>query len=298
MSSDRREFLRQAATVTAGLGMGAFPEAAQQRAVAMPASTTSEGPASEGSKVASTIDFAPGGYRFIPAVFQYSAGVAALPGYEIQRVTFRNLVPLREGFRRIEQILTEAGRPLTALCACELRSPAPFTEQGFRAFNEIYVVTLGKWGIYNNGVNPIARSNVCPEINPPAEPSFHAFSFTTKAERARPSFVNSGSGEAIEGDGKSTQIIRRGDKSADALRVKAQYVLGAMESRMATLGFHWSDVTATQVYTVHDLYPFLADEIVRRGAAGAGLTWHYCRPPIVDIEYEMDCRSVPVEKVI
>jgi hypothetical protein len=39
----------------------------------------------------------------------------------------------------------------------------------------------------------------------------------------------------------------------------------------------------------------LADEIVRRGAAQHGLTWHFARPPVVDLEYEMDCRSVPVE---
>jgi hypothetical protein len=56
-----------------------------------------------------------------------------------RHITFRTLVPLSEGFWRVERIITEAGRPLTALCACELRSPAPFTEQGFRAFNEIYV---------------------------------------------------------------------------------------------------------------------------------------------------------------
>ncbi len=35
--------------------------------------------------------------------------------------------------------LKAAGRPLTAFAACELRSPAPFTEGGFRAFNETYV---------------------------------------------------------------------------------------------------------------------------------------------------------------
>src|SRR4029077_15743534 len=83
-----------------------------------------------------------------------------------------------EGFARIERIIGAAGRPLTAFCACELRSPAPFTEQGFRAFNEVYVVTLEKWGLFDGKVNPVARSNVCPEIVPPAEPSFHAFSFT------------------------------------------------------------------------------------------------------------------------
>ena len=28
------------------------------------------------------------GYRYIPAVFQYSAGVAALPGFRIERIRF------------------------------------------------------------------------------------------------------------------------------------------------------------------------------------------------------------------
>src|SRR3982074_1937460 len=90
--------------------------------------------------------FAPGNYRFIPGVFQYSGGAAADDGYEIQRVRFRTPVRLTEGFERIERIITQAGRPLTPFCACELRSPAPFTEQGFRAFNEIYSVTTRKWG--------------------------------------------------------------------------------------------------------------------------------------------------------
>jgi hypothetical protein len=40
------------------------------------------------------------------------------------------------------------------------------------------------------------------------------------------------------------------------------------------LGFSWKDVTATQLYTVHDVHPFLAEEIVARGAAAHGLTWH------------------------
>jgi hypothetical protein len=39
------------------------------------------------------------------------------------------------------------------------------------------------------------------------------------------------------------------------------------------------------------------DHIVRRGAARFGLTWHYNRPPVVNLEYEIDCRSVSVERV-
>ena len=45
-----------------------------------------------------TSDFPAGNYRFIPAVFQYSGGVAANPGYEIERVRFDKWVPLAEGF--------------------------------------------------------------------------------------------------------------------------------------------------------------------------------------------------------
>src|SRR3984893_3825228 len=147
------------------------------------------------------VDFSAGGFRFIPSVFQYSGGAAALPGHEIQRMRFRKPVPLKQGFERTERIIPEAGRPLTSFCACELRSPAPFTEQGFRAFNEIYVVTLEKWRLFDGKVNPVARSNVCPEIDPPEEPSFHAFSFTVTVDHAAPSFVIAGSAEAREGSG-------------------------------------------------------------------------------------------------
>ena len=66
-------------------------------------------------------NFERGGYRFLPSVFQYSAGVAALPGYQIQRVRFGYPVPLADGFNFIERFIQSAGRPPTALCACELR---------------------------------------------------------------------------------------------------------------------------------------------------------------------------------
>jgi hypothetical protein len=247
----------------------------------------------------STVVFAAGGYRYIPAVFQYSGGVAAELGFEIVRVRFRRPVPLSDGFARIAQTIREADRPLTAFCACELRSPAPFTEDGFRAFNEIYAGTLREWGLYDGKANPVARSNVCPEIDPPGEPSFHAFSFTVAASGALPTFVVAGSGEAREGfSNYRDHTVRLGDTSPDAIREKAQYVLGEMERRLAALGFGWDNTTATQVYTVHDVYPFLADEIVRRGAAHAGITWQYCRPPVRDLEYEMDCRGVASERVV
>jgi hypothetical protein len=243
-------------------------------------------------------DFPAGGYRFVNGVFQYSAGVAAQPGFRIVRVRFQTPVPLTEGFRRIEAIVTAAGRPLAAFCACELRSPKPFTEAGFRAFNEVYVVTLKAWGLVDGDRNPVARSNVCPAMDPPDEPSFYAFSYTVRDTEGEtlPTFVISGSAESAEG-GATYVIVRPNDTSPDGMRAKAVHVLGAMESRLQALGFGWADTTATQVYSVQDIHPFVGDELVRRGAAKAGLTWHYCRPPVTGLEYEMDCRAVTQENV-
>jgi hypothetical protein len=246
-----------------------------------------------------TRDFPAGNYRFIPAVFQYSGGAAASPGYEVERVRFDKLPPLAEGFGLIAKYIQAAGRPLTAFCACELRSPAAFTDDGFRKFNEHYVKTLAAWGLFDGSVNPVARSNVCPEIDPPAEPSFYAFSFTRPSQHTTPSFVISGSGEAREGTGSySERTVRYRDLSPDGLKEKVRFVVGAMESRMAEFGFGWKDATATQVYTVHDFHAVSAEELVRRGAARSGLTWHFARPPVIDLEYEMDCRRVMRETAI
>ena len=244
------------------------------------------------------IAFPQGGYRFVKGVFQYSAAAAALPGHRIERVRFANPVPLKQGFTQIAAFLTAAGRPLTAFCACELRSPAPFTDQGFTDFNKAYAAVLGEWGLLALGDNPVARSNVCPEIDPPTTPSFHAFSYALPDPSAAPSFVIAGSGESQEGNATyAERTVAYRDLSPAGLRAKARHVHGVMEARMSALGFGWADTTATQVYTVHDIFPFLADELVRRGAARHGITWHYNRPPVIDLEYEVDCRCLAMERV-
>ncbi len=104
--------------------------------------------------MAETAIFEPGGYRYVRGPFQYSAGVAAQPGFAIERVRFAHPKPMVEGFRAIEEYLTALGRPFTAFCACELRSPAPFTEQGFIDFHRVYVGTLERWGIFKDDENP------------------------------------------------------------------------------------------------------------------------------------------------
>jgi hypothetical protein len=246
-----------------------------------------------------TSDFATGNYRFIPAVFQYSSGAAALPGYEIERVRFDRWLPLTDGFAQAAKYIKEAGRPLTSFCACELRSPAAFTEEGFRKFNEHYVKTLAEWGIYDGATNPVARSNVCPEIDPPSEPSFYAFSFTRPSQSGTPSFVIAGGAELRDGAGSYPErTVRYRDVSLEGVKEKVRFTVGSMESRLREFAFGWKDTTAVQAYTVRDFHHTIADELVRRGGARSGLTWHFARPPVIDLEFEMDCRRVMREVVI
>lgn len=240
-----------------------------------------------------------GGYRFLTGVFQYSAGVAAEPGWRIERARFTKPVPLAEAFRRVGAYLESLGRPPAAFCSCELRSPAPFTEAGFLAFNRSYVEPLQAWKIFLGDLNPVARTNVCPEIDPPKVPSMYAFSYTVPADGSFGGFIAAGSGETPEGKASYLEhAIRLGDTSPLGLQEKARWVCGEMEERMKALRYSWAESTATQLYTVHDVHPFLAQELVRRGAMHAGLTWHFTRPPVAQLDYEMDVRGVSAELVL
>ena len=72
-----------------------------------------------------------GGYRFLPGISAFSSGTVAMPGHEIVHVTLAAPLPWRDGFARIDRHLRGEGRPRTALCGIELRSPQPFTFDGF-----------------------------------------------------------------------------------------------------------------------------------------------------------------------
>ena len=247
----------------------------------------------------SVANFSDGGYRYIEGMFQYSGGAAAQPGFEIVRARFLRPLPLAEGFRAVEAHMKAEGRATRAFCACELRSPAPFTEQGFIDFNRVYVQTLERWGLYRNGVNPVARTNVCPAYDPPPAPALYAFSYTVPSKSERGSFIVSGSGEAPEGKPNYRDyVIRPNDVSVEGLREKMRFVLAEMQRRLAALGFSWSDATSTQAYTVCDIGPLVGKELVAPGAARDALGWHFCRPPVVGLDYEMDVRGVAQELLL
>ena len=112
-------------------------------------------------------------------------------------------------------------------------------------------------------------------------------------------YAGGGRNESREGGGTYPErTVRYRDLSPEGLKEKVRFTVGSMESRLAAFGFGWKDTTAVQAYTVHDFHPAMADELVRRGAMRSGLTWHFARPPVIDLEYEMDCRRVLREVVI
>ena len=236
-----------------------------------------------------------GQYRFLPGIEPYSAGVVAMAGAEIVHATLAAPVPWRAGFSLIERHLEGLGRTRAALCAVQLRLPAPLSFEGFVDFNRGYRALLDGWGLLVDGRNPIARTNVAPVVGAPAEPSLYACSYTVPADPGlATTFVVAGSGELRPGSLSADGIVRRGETSPDAMREKAAYVMGVMGARLAGLGVGWAGVNAVSIYTPHPVEPFVLDTVLRPmgPAAVHGLRWFPSRPPIAGLEYEMDVRGV------
>lgn len=244
------------------------------------------------------VDHPTGNYRFLPGIAPYSCGVVSIPGFEIVNVTFQRPISYRSAFESIARFLDEQGRPRTALCAVSLRSPRPYSFQGFADFNAEYTSILQSWGVFVDGANPIARTNVAPVIGPPREPVLYGFSFTKPCPDDRPlTFVVAGAGELPEGTLARDEIVALGNTSPEGLCIKARFVMDLMESRLRGLGLAWATVTCANVYTAHSFAELLPAVILSRMDAAAihGVHWHFSAPPIEEIEFEMDLRGTNTE---
>ena len=178
-----------------------------------------------------------GHYRFLQGIDPYSCGVVAEPGWEIVRVVLAEPLPWREGFERVDAHLAAEGCDRVSLCAMELRSPAPFTMQGFIDFNREYCVVLKAWGLYVDELNPVARTNVAPAFDPPGCAFVVCFFIRGSQRPDRPQNADRGWGWRVAGGSLVTEgIIRPGDTSPAAMREKAAYVAQVMGGRLAGLG--------------------------------------------------------------
>ncbi|PYN38440.1 MAG: hypothetical protein DME01_02250 [Candidatus Rokuibacteriota bacterium] len=252
------------------------------------------------SQTSSARDVVAGNYRFLPGIAPFSSGVAAAGGFQVVHATLRAPIPWRDGFALIDRHLRAEGRPRAALCAIELRSPAPFTFDGFDAFNAGYQALLKEWNLLVDGANPIARTNVAPVAGAPPEPSLYGFGYTVPGATQRPTFIVAGAGEMRERGVGVEGIVRHGETSAAAMREKAAHVMRIMQARLQGLGGAWSDVTTIDIYTVQPIEPFLADTVLAPAGAAAihGVRWFPSRPPVIGLEYEMDLRGVARELVV
>ncbi|MDN5725874.1 MAG: hypothetical protein L0G99_08090 [Propionibacteriales bacterium] len=248
------------------------------------------------------------GYDFLPGVAQYSGAVVARDGYSVSRVRLTQLVAHDVAFELIGHHLAALELPSTALCAVELRCPEPFSEEGFADYNERYRSSLTHLGVDLTGPqdapagSPLARSMLCPVVDPPSDVSLHAFSYVSPTREIGPgglvpldrTFVVSGSAEVPEG--RSTyrgHIVARGDISQTGLRRKTSWVLGELTRRLGAIGADWPAVTAVQAYTGRDMGALI--QVSVQPMVGGAVDWHACLPPIADLEFEMDCRRVGLE---
>jgi hypothetical protein len=239
-------------------------------------------------------DHPAGGYRFLPGIAPYSCGVVSQVGFEIVQVTLQQPVAYRYGFERIADWLDNERRPKAALCAISLRSPRPYSFAEFAAFNAEYAEVLQDWKLLVDGVNPVARTNVAPVVRPPDEPMLYGFSYTRPcASEPLATFVVAGAGELPEGRLSRDDIVSLGDTSPAGLVAKARCVMELMTNRLRGLGVDWSRVNTANVYTAHALLPVLRYVVLEPMGAAAwhGVRWHYSRPPVEEIEYEMDLRG-------
>lgn len=244
--------------------------------------------------MADVAEFALGNYKYIVSPGgPFSSGVAALPGYALRRVRFARPIPMADGFAFIKKYLEHEGRPVTALAACELRSPAPMTREQFQGFNGEYLKTLHQWGCKAGDINPLARSNLAPITEVPSEAMFFAFTYTVPEAGAGGGFLISGFPEIKDGG-----VVGGRDVSLKGLDLKARFVMSTLRERVAALGCDWSKITAAQIYTVHDIRPLLDTVFAEDKVSQLGLAWYPAWPPVIGMEFEVDVRSVRTELVI
>lgn len=239
------------------------------------------------------------GYSFLKGqAHPFSAGVACLKGFALTRVRLRQPLPLAEGLARAASFIKAQGRPLNALAACELRSPAQMSVSAFADFNRHYVELLRANGFPSEQPFPMARSNVAPIHAPPATNTLYAFTFASPAAgadaTARPDFLISGRAELVD---EPRGVIADGDASAAGTEKKASHVFAQLRGRVDALGGAWADVTGVQIYTVRALEPALP-LLGRLGLANVGLALHPAHPPVTPLEFEADLRSVSLERAI
>ena len=229
-------------------------------------------------------------YRFLPAITAYSAGFAASEGYEITALRLLDCPTLSVGLERIDQEIKSRGLPASALAGLQLRSPGAFSFEAFAKFNDEYRQLLINRGLIINGVNSISRTNVIPIHQKLAAPSISvAFIVHPSQGQGGSDFVVAGAGE-VRGELGPENIVARGDLSQKGLSLKVECVLDIMLERLNALAVTVQSPSTVNVYTLHEISGLTEKIEVKLPATSRnGYTTWLTRPPIEELEFEMDC---------
>lgn len=241
-----------------------------------------------------------GGYQFLPGIAPYSSGVISAPGHQLVHATLKKPLPWNTGLPAVRKYLENSGFSRFNLCGVELRCPAPHAMSGFIEFNRGYRDLLEEWDMLVDGQNPLARTNVSPVVSPPGETVLHGFSYSAPSELKETTFVVAGGGELPHRDLDDKHIVRFGETSEDALLEKARCVIEIMKIRLRQLKADEHTLSTIDVYTVHPIHRILNDVVIPEitAAARIGVHWYDTRPPVQNIEFEMDMRGVQTEVVV
>lgn len=241
-----------------------------------------------------------GGYQFLQGIDPYSSGVIAVSGREIVHATLSQPMPWQPGLIAVREHLERSGLDRFCLCGVELRCAAPHPMSGFIDFNHQYRSLLAEWDMLVEGENPVARTNVAPVVSPPDETLLYGFSYTRPSEVDQSTFVVAGGGELPHRELSDQHIVRFGESSEAAMLDKAKCVVDIMQTRLKRLQANAAILSSIRVYCAHPVHRVLNDAIVPGipEAARVGIHWFYARPPIRNIEFEMDMRGVRREIII
>jgi len=233
-----------------------------------------------------------GSFRFLPAISAYSAGFACSDGYEVTALRLLDCPTLAIGFEKIDEEIKRRGLAPAALAGLQLRSPGAFGFEEFAQFNNEYCQLLIERNLIIDGVNPVSRTNVIPIHAGPAVPTI-AVAFLVGPTRGHggSDFVVAGAGE-INGDLGPENIVARGDLSQNGFSLKVDCVLDIMLERLHALGASGDSPTTVNVYTAHEILglPGMIEMKLPSISINGYATW-LTRPPVKEIEFEMDCAS-------
>jgi len=93
-----------------------------------------------------------GNYFFLKGIAPYSAGVVAGTGFEVIHARLPRSIPLRQALTPSRHTSKEPDARDRRCAAWSLRSPKPFSFNGFNQFNAGYIDVLKRWDILFDGM--------------------------------------------------------------------------------------------------------------------------------------------------